>query len=393
MSRTRCIIKNNSGHDLVVAEPGGSLERYRGTDWGDTVLKEGTKIPNGSEIEVGSIEDPGPTNRWGWIYFYSGAKASYIQLYIMSPRKGNRLASLGYYDQNSSEQDPQPSGVVLGEATYDSHTNIMIYNFTCTQTICTIKNESGFDLIVDVPEGAANYIRGPGHWNWGIEKGTNISAGAEMIVGIIGNPNLNERDYYGWIYFYSTAKKAFIQLYIKTTDKAGAYEYSLGYYDKDSSKENPQPHGILGSPVYDSSTKTVTYNFSCTQTKCIIRNESGEDLEVRIPIVDGMQFKGEQMLGVSAIGTKISHSEEREVGSIGNPDKSEKDFSGWIYFIARSKNKFIQLYIKSSKDKDGYSGSIGYYDKDSSEENPQPHGILSSATFDQTTNVARYTFT
>lgn len=395
MSYTRCVIKNNSGYDLVVAVPPGGFERYRGTDWGNTVLQENYKIPNGNEIDVGSISDPGRTNHWGWIYFYSEAKNSYIQLYIMSPRSSDKYGSLGYYSDHSSEDNPQPSGVVLGEVSYDSVTSTMVYNFFCTQTKCIIKNNSNYDLTVAIPPGRddGHWISGLGHWNWGIEKDSKISAGAEIKVGILGNPNKNERDYYGWIYFYSVAKRAFIQLYIKSTDEGAAHEYNLGYYDKDSSEDTPQPHGILGSAAYDPNTNTVTYNFSCTQTKCIIKNESGENLEVRVPIADGMQFKGEQMLGVSTVGTKIADGEEREVGSIGDPDKSEKDYSGWIYFISRFENKFIQLYIKSSKGKEGYVGSLGYYDKDSSEDNPQPHGILSSATYNPDTNEARYIFT
>jgi len=400
MSRTKCIVQNNSGYKLTVVIPPAGDDRLRGSDWtddnGSTVLPVGTEISPGQKLEVGSISNPSgvSTAHWGWIYFYSEAKNSYIQLYIYiwEEDSSNNRYSLGYFDKNSNKDDPQPSGVILGKVTYDSSTNEATYNFSCTQTKCIIKNNSGYDLTVKAPPGSdGTCIAGSGHWNWVAEPDKTVKNKEEIQVGILGNPNKNERDYYGWIYFYSVAKRRYIQLYIKST-QAGEHECSLGYFNVKSSKSEPQPDGILGSSSYNNKNQVATYNFSCTQTKCIIKNNSGKDLYVGVPTDKGMQFRGEQMLGVLSPDTRISSGEEVEVGRIGNPDKSEGDYHGWIYFLSKRLNKYIQLYIRSSNKKENYECNMGLFSKNSSEDEPQPSGILVKGKYNPATNEAKYIF-
>lgn len=395
MSNVKCVVKNNSGYVLTIAIPPGAKDRFRGSDW-DYVADVGVSIPVGAEIEVCRIADPGiGTAHWGWVYLYSAAKNSYIQLYAYIWKVGdsNNQYSLGYFNSDSDKDNAQPSGVSLGTVSYDSNTNTVSYNFSCTQTQCIIRNNSGYDLTAEAPIGGdGNQCKGPGYWNFIVPMGTVIKKGESMQVGILGNPNENERAYFGWIYFFSTAKRRYIQLYINSTSSGqyNQYKCSLGYFNTNSTEGIPQPDGLLGNSIYDSSTNTAIYDFSCTQTSCIIKNETGHDLFVAIPVINGMQFRGEQMLGVSTPDMLIPHGKEAEVGRIGDPDKDEPDYHGWIYFLSRRYNNYVQLYIRSSNNKANYVCSIGLFDKNSSEDMPQPAGTLGEASYDTVTNTATY---
>jgi len=141
MTRTRCILINNSFYDLKVAIPTGESKQFRGSDltWKKDdgtydVLAEGTIIPIGGTVDVGGIGDPGwaDPNQWGWIYFWSEREQKYIQLYIFSSGN-NKLhkCSLGYYDKSSSGDNPQPQGMLCSASCkYDKDTNITTATYT-----------------------------------------------------------------------------------------------------------------------------------------------------------------------------------------------------------------------------------------------------------------------
>src|SRR3954453_19797473 len=113
MSRTKLNVNVNNFNFLQVNNPAS-----KGSDWGNTTLPQGTIIPQESQsFFVGSIGNPGTfeTDHWGWLYFWVGNVANSglsfpMQLYIKVTNGGNKTASAGWYDPDSSESNPQPIG-------------------------------------------------------------------------------------------------------------------------------------------------------------------------------------------------------------------------------------------------------------------------------------------